>query len=129
MADADGNGVGRPCLFDGEKRGQVLALLRSGCSKRRAAAYVGVDESTIRRAEREDPEFAIEVAKASTQFEVDLVTKMRVQADNSWRAAAWLLERRLPEEFGRPPKRKREKPEKPKSRSDELLEKALKDWL
>jgi hypothetical protein len=109
MESSSGNSIGRPCLFDAEKRGQVLALLRSGCSKRRAAAYVGIDESTIRRAEKVDLEFAMEVAKASTQFEVDLVNKMRSQAEKSWRAAAWLLERRLPDEFGTPPKREREK--------------------
>lgn len=116
-------------MFDAVKRGQVLVLLRSGCSKRRAAAYVGVDESTIRRAEKNDPEFAIEVAKASTQFEVDLVNKMRAQADKFWRAAAWLLERRLPEEFGRPPKRRREKPVKEKTRHEELLEGIEADFL
>jgi hypothetical protein len=109
MESSVGNGVGRPCLFDFEKRGQVLVLLRSGCSKRRAAAYVGIDESTIRRAERNDPEFAMEMAKASTQFEIDLVSRMKAQADKSWRAAAWLLERRLPDDFGRPPRREREK--------------------
>jgi hypothetical protein len=87
-----------------------------------------VDETTIRRAKRTDPDFAMEVARASTQFEVELVNRMRGQSERSWRAAAWLLERRLPEEFGRPPQREREepeKPEKPKSRKDELLDALL----
>jgi hypothetical protein len=100
MDDTNGN-MGRPVVLDAAKRAQVVSLVRAGCTKRRAAAYVGVDESTIRRAEKADPTFAQQLVQAEIQLELELVGKVRAEADNTWRAAAWYLERRNPAEYGK----------------------------
>ncbi len=89
--------------FDAVARREVLAIIRNGNSRRVAARYVGCAPSTITRAAARDPEFAAELARAETAVEILSLNAIRCAArtDRYWRAAAWLLERRNPTDFGR----------------------------
>lgn len=92
-----------------------LEYLREGMSFKEASALVGASPQTLRKYVREGMqdveggrdtaigEFAVEVNKAMAEAK-----HLRVQALNNasanpafWAAAAWWLERRYPQEFGR----------------------------
>jgi hypothetical protein len=66
-----------------------------------AAKYVGCAASTITRTAARDPVFAEQLAAAEQHVEVDALRAVRAAARNEryWRAAAWLLERRNPDDF------------------------------
>ena len=98
-ASVRSGGVGG--ALDEKKRAKIVALLSLGCSRRSAARYVGCSPSTIGRTVARDPEFADQLAQAEQNADIDALRMIRRAAGNEryWRAAAWLLERRIPEEF------------------------------
>lgn len=89
----------------------VDALVR-GNFQNVAAELAGVDNGTICRwmekGQREDAEFAryrqfreaILVANAEAQ-DAQITRINRAARDGTWQAAAWLLERRFPDQWGR----------------------------
>jgi hypothetical protein len=64
------------------------------CSRRRAAEYVGVAESTIRAAAKQDEAFNQRLLQASVALEADCLRRIR-DGDKMWRSAAWLLEKKM----------------------------------
>lgn len=92
-------------VLDEEKRWKIIALLTNGSSRRMAAKYVRCASSTITRTAARDPAFAEQIAVAEQNAEIDALRAVRNAARNQryWRAAAWLLERRNPDDFARRP--------------------------
>jgi hypothetical protein len=90
-------------VLDGIKRAKIVAMLEMGCSRRVAARHVGCAASTITRTAQRDPDFAAELWDAESQAEVEALKLIRrtMQEEKYWRVAAWMLERRDPEEYGR----------------------------
>ena len=82
---------------------QVLVFTKLGCSRRLAAEKAGCCHTTIGRAARRDPVFAAELEEAENHVDIASLTRINEAAaeNKNWRAAAWILERRHPEEFGR----------------------------
>jgi hypothetical protein len=98
---------GRPASLDEEKRAKLVALLANGSSRRAAAFMVGCAPSTVIRTALRDPRFAEQLARAERNVEVEALRAIRDAAKQPcyWRAAAWMLERRNPDDFAhRPPK-------------------------
>ena len=87
------------------KQTQILALLRLGYSRRMAARQVGCNHATIGRAAARDPSFAAQLCHVEGQADFQALKLVRTAAgqEKYWRAAAWILERRNPEEFGHRP--------------------------
>ena len=87
--------------LDAEKRRKILALVANGSSRRVAARIVGCAASTITRTAARDPQFAEELARAEGNLEIEVLRSIRnaAKTDRYWRAGAWLLERRNPEDF------------------------------
>ncbi|MFE3206414.1 hypothetical protein [Embleya sp. NPDC059237] len=113
---------GRPTLLTPETVEQLLVVVRLGVPTSLAAGYVGVGASTLRRwlaigrderdrvedGEAADPALAahldlvVAVDRARAEFVLRAVAQIQAAArDGRWQAAAWMLERREPEEFGR----------------------------
>ena len=94
---------GRPPVLDPIKKGEILALLTIGCSRRVAAQYVGCARSTIERTARRDPAFAAKLRQAKTNTEIGFFKNIQQAArkEQYWRAAAWALERMIPEKYAR----------------------------
>jgi hypothetical protein len=80
----------------------VVALLSQGFSRRTAARHVGVSHTSIARAAARDPHFAKKMSDAESVADYSVLKTVRDagRQEKYWRAAAWLLERRLPDEFG-----------------------------
>ena len=94
-------GISRTLVLDAAKRNRIIAMLVNGSSRRMAAAYVGCAPSTITRTAKRDPQFALEIAQAEQNCEIQSLRAIRkaAQEPRYWRAAAWLLERRNPDDF------------------------------
>ncbi len=90
-------------MLDQAKRQKIIALLANGSSRRMAARYVRCSPSTIARTAAADQVFADQLAAAESSAEIDALRAVRAafRKDRYWRAAAWLLERKNPEDFAR----------------------------
>ncbi|MEN6498781.1 MAG: helix-turn-helix domain-containing protein, partial [Thermoguttaceae bacterium] len=90
------------------QRHELVALLAAGHSRRAAARIVGCARSTIYRVEARDPKFAERVARAEGPGENPQKKQdprkifPTLHQPANWRAAAWVLERLNPEDFGPP---------------------------
>jgi hypothetical protein len=89
--------------LDPVKRATVVALVRLGGSRRMAAREVGCCHRTIARAAARDPQFAAELAAAESRADGKALRLIDRATDQEkyWRAAAWVLERRNPDEYAR----------------------------
>lgn len=82
-----------------ECEAHILAALRAGATYETAAACGGVSADTLARWRRRYPAFGDAATRAQATAEVHLLAQ--VSAAKDWRAAAWWLERRYPERYGR----------------------------
>lgn len=93
---------GRPVKQTEEVVGRILLAIRSGNTLRASAAFGGVSYSTLNRWSKEDPAFAAQVEAAEAEAEMRRVRNVTLAADDgTWQAAAWWLERRRHEDWGR----------------------------
>jgi len=91
--------MGRPSVLDEFKRQQLCGLVTAGSSIALAAQYVGVSPRTVQYAIKHDSEFREQVGRARAACELVPLGKLRVAANDSWRAAAWYLERMRPARY------------------------------
>ena len=94
---------GRPPVLDDVKRAEILAILAVGGSRGTAARYVGCAVSTIQKTACRDAEFKRAIRHAEHQSELAYLKNIQTAAkkEQHWRAAAWALERKRPDEYGR----------------------------
>jgi hypothetical protein len=101
--------IGRRTKLTPEIQSKLVQAISLGTSYEAAATYAGVSRETVRswlrRGERETRgiyhEFAEAMKVADGKATVACLATIRSAAQNDWKAAAWLLERRHPNEFGR----------------------------
>jgi len=103
---------GRKTLLNAQLQKRICALLRQGHSIRTVCAAVAIGERTYFQWCERNPQFAQATTCAIGRSKVVLVDKLRLSDD--WRAAAFLLERRWPDEFGRVAERELPSPESQK---------------
>lgn len=88
---------------------QVVQFLRTGATLEAAAGAVGIHRTTLQRwLEKGDHDtrgryhnFFAEVTKAQSEFEIRSQATILKAAQTDWKAAAWGLERRFPERYGK----------------------------
>jgi len=82
----------------------ILAGIEGGLTETDAAQCAGIHRATLIRWKSEDPELPDRIAEAKSRFVRTLTALILQHAasrfPNSWQAAAWLLERRFPDDFG-----------------------------
>lgn len=93
--------MARPSKKVPEREVAILEALRGGKSRTAAAAMVDVHYATIHRWCADDVAFreAVEKAEAFAQGRYESI--IFAAATESWQAAAWWLERRHSQEYGR----------------------------
>lgn len=98
--------MGRPSKLTPKVQADVCSALKAGATLRMAAQFAGIDVSTLHRwmASTRSPyrEFREAVKAAEAHGDVGSLAVIQNAARNgTWQAAAWLLERRHPAEYGR----------------------------
>lgn len=94
--------MARPSKRTPEVEQAILTALRAGTSRRGAAEYAGIDESTLIRWMRRYADFASAVVQSEAQVEVRAAATIRKAFDaGNWKAALAWLERRRHQDWGR----------------------------
>jgi hypothetical protein len=98
---------GRPTVYNAELVTRLCASIAQWVPLKTACRIEGIGRQTIydwrRRAELgEQPyvDFAAQLDRALASVEASLLQHVQWGAMESWRAAAWLLERRFPKRYG-----------------------------
>lgn len=116
-------GRGRPSKLTPEIQQELVKIIAAGNYIETAAAYVGINKSTLydwlkrgarekqrlennprakmRKSEAPFVEFSNAIEKALAQAEIRDVAIIGKAAEENWQAAAWRLERKFPERWGR----------------------------
>lgn len=100
---------GRPTTLTPEIQEKIIQAVRAGNYLETAAAYAGVPKNTLhdwlRRGAKEKRgiyhEFSVLVEKALAEAEMRDVLIIGKAAEENWQAAAWRLERKFPDRWGR----------------------------
>ena len=109
--------MGRPTKLNDELQEKICEGVRLGLTPERAAVLAGIHRDTFYdwKAKGEKAktgrffDFSDAVKKAQIRFEEDNLEIIRKAArGRTWQAAAWLLERRMPERYSRPDATSRE---------------------
>lgn len=101
--------MARPEKLTLELTEQIASLVRDGNSPSTSAVLCGISSSTffnwMKRGRGQEPrflEFSESIERASSQAVIRCVAHIhRAAVDGHWRAAAWLLERTRPEQYGK----------------------------
>lgn len=86
---------------------EAIAMKKNGASNVDIAAYIGVSERTFYRwlntpTSEKQRQFSQALKKAEPEFKAALRSKiLDASQHGSWQAAAWMLERLYPDEYGR----------------------------
>jgi hypothetical protein len=80
----------------------ILRALAEGNARWPAAALAGISGTSLSRWMAEDEDFALRVQQAEAMAIQDHLEVIKQAADSgTWQAAAWWLERRHPDQWGR----------------------------
>lgn len=95
--------VGRRRILTPARQAAVELALRNGSTKRLAAQYAGMGETSFYEELRRNPEFAKAVQEAEAHHEMQMVSRIKASAmSGDWKAAAFWLERQRYDEWGQP---------------------------
>ncbi|MDO4574037.1 MAG: hypothetical protein Q4D98_02360 [Planctomycetia bacterium] len=88
-------------LLSEKQKDEILAILSVGCSRKTAAQYAGVTQTVIKNTAKEDEVFAERLLRAQEMAEITSMKNISNAArqERYWKAAAWILERKNPEEY------------------------------
>ena len=115
--------MARPTKLNFDTHNKIITAIRAGNYIETAAAYAGINKSTlyewlkrgerekqrvaknpryrIRKSEKPYVEFSNAVEKALAEAEIRDVAIIAKAAEEQWQAAAWRLERKFPDRWGR----------------------------
>ncbi len=80
----------------------LIEALKLGATNVLACQYAGIAETTFYDWLAENAEFSASIEKARSYAAIDaLRTIQKARREGQWQSAAWLLERRYPQEYGR----------------------------
>lgn len=94
--------VGRTSKFTPETVQKIKQAIELGATYELAAAYGGIAASTFYEWMNAKPEFSESIKSSEGLAAVKWLAKIEQAAtDGNWQAAAWKLERRYPDSYGR----------------------------
>ena len=94
--------IGRTTQRTPENAKRICDAIKMGATYELACAYAGLSADTFQRWRKADAAFAAQIKEAEGAAAVGWLLKIEKAAnDGEWQAAAWKLERRYPEQYGR----------------------------
>lgn len=94
--------LGRPTKYTPERVELILTYLRQGNTRKTAGRASGISHETFSQWLREHPDFSEQVTQAEQEAVAKAVEMVLSAAfKGQWGAAAWWLERRHPQEWGK----------------------------
>ena len=86
---------------------EAVRLKKNGMSNKDMAACLGISESTLYKwlrnpKSKNQVELCQSLKNAEGEFFAALRSKIMAKTGEDWKAAAWMLERLRPDEYGRP---------------------------
>lgn len=94
--------MARPTKYTPETAKKITDAIRVGATFHLACAYAGISEETFSQWRKKFPEFSEAVKEAEGGAAVKWLALIdKAAGDGTWQAAAWKLERRYPEQYGR----------------------------
>ena len=94
--------MARPSKYTAETLTRVEEALSQGATYQLASAYAGITYETFNTWRGKFSEFSDAVKKAEARAAVGWLAQIeRAATEGSWQAAAWKLERRYPDDWGR----------------------------
>lgn len=94
-------GPGRPAVWNPDLEAKLFEGIEAGISLEGACDRVGISYSTFNNRRNADAAFNERVRLAISQAEWELVNIIKSGAAKDWKAAAWMLEKRLPKTYGK----------------------------
>lgn len=88
-------------LDDPLLRAKILAAIHDGSYRYQACAYARIGYQVFSDYLKLDTDFAEQVAQAEAMRAVASVSEILLHGKRDWRALAWFLERKFPDEWGR----------------------------
>ena len=88
-------------LDDPLLRAKILAAIREGSYRHVACAYARITYQIFSEYIKLDTDFAEQVAQAEASRAVASVSEIILHGKKDWRALAWFLERKFPDDWGR----------------------------
>ena len=101
--------MARPTKLTPESQEAIVVGINAGLTFRLSCARAGVNPATFYRwlekgetaNVRRYSEFCDAVSRAKADSDLRLVSQITLQAPTDWRAAAFMLERRFPDDYGK----------------------------
>lgn len=94
--------AGRPTKRTPETEKRILDALRIGATRKDASLAAGISQETFCQWMNSFPEFAEAVEKAESEDKLRMLAAItKASQEGSWQAAAWRLERKDPDNYGR----------------------------
>lgn len=94
--------AGRPSKYTPETVDKILKALAVGAPYTHACNYAGIGFDAFNEWRAKYPEFSESIKEAEGRAVTGWLAKIeKAASDGNWQAAAWKLERRYPQEFGR----------------------------
>jgi hypothetical protein len=95
--------MGRPSKYTPATVERILSAIRSGATRQIAASCGGINEDTLYVWLKTYPEFSEQIQMVEAETAEKFLKSVQSAAKKNWKAAAWWLERKLPEQFARKP--------------------------
>lgn len=93
--------MARPTKYTPETVQKLTQAIELGATYELAASYAGISYTTFNDWNQHKPQFAQAIKEAEGRAAVKWLAKIEAAAAKSWQAAAWKLERRYPDKYGR----------------------------
>jgi len=94
--------MARPTKYTPEAVKKITDAIQLGATHELACKYAGISEDSLARWQARYADFAAAIKEAEGSGAVGWLLRIEAAAKNgSWQAAAWKLERRYPEQYGR----------------------------
>ena len=94
--------AGRPTKRTPETEKRILDALRIGATRKDAGLAAGISKETFCQWMNEFPDFSDSVEKAESEDKIRMLAVItKASQEGNWQAAAWRLERKDPDNFGR----------------------------